>query len=319
MASPDEKRFCELGRRVPPGTRLRLSTTADSRSAELSEFCRRLSVWMPQISVIREEGAAQPYPLLLLPSGMRYMGVPAGTEVEPFVEALAPTATRLPGELPERLKRMALPAALDLYVIPECPYCPTAVRRLMPLVEASGLVRLTVIDGAFFPELAQRHGIRSAPTLLLDGQFRWTEAFDLEEVVALLETRDPASLGPSSLELMLKEGAARRVAQLMAERNTLFPAIVELLCREQWPVRLGAMVTVEELFALRPELARQVVDPLWDRFEAASDPVKGDMLYVFGEIGGATVIPRLTSLLQGRIAAGVRDAAAEALAKLRNE
>lgn len=316
MTHQNEKRFRELAGRVPPGTRLRLATTADPRSAELSEFCRRLSVWMPQVSVLREEGADLPYPLLLLPNGIRYMGVPAGTEVEPFIEALAPTPPRLSGELSERLKSMGIPAALDLYVIPDCLHCPTAVRRLMPLAEAGGLVRLTVIDGGLFPELAQGHGIRAAPTLLLDGQFRWTGSFDLEEVVALMMTRDPVSLGPASIELMLKEGAARRLAQLMAERNALFPAIVELLCREQWPVRLGAMVTMEELFALHPELAQQVIDPLWDRFEAVSDPIKGDILYVFGEMRQPTLIPRLTSLLQSEISAGVRDAAAEALAKL---
>lgn len=319
MAHQDEKRFHELGGRVPPGTRLRLATTADSRSAELLEFCQRLSAWVPQVSVLTEEGAELPYPLLLLPSGMRYMGVPAGTEVEPFVEALAQTQPPLSAELAERLKGMRLPAALDLYVIPECLHCPTAVRRLMPLAEAGGLVRLTVIDGGLFPDLAQQHGIRAAPTLLLDGQFRWTGSFDLKEVVALMVTRDPVSLGPASLELMLKEGAARRLAHLMAERNALFPAIVELLCRAQWPVRLGAMVAMEELYALRPELARQVIDPLWDRFGAVSDPIKGDILYVFGEMGEPRVIPRLASLLQSELSAGVRDAAAEALAKLSTE
>jgi hypothetical protein len=320
MAHPDETRFRELGRRVPSGTRLRLATTTDSRSSELSSFCRRLSAWMPQVSVSREEGVEGLYPLLLLPNGMRYMGVPAGAEVEPFVDALTPTTPpRLSGELAERLKRMSVPAALDLYVIPECRHCPEAVRRLMPLAEAVDRVRLTVIDGALFPELARRQGIRAAPTLLLDGQFRWAGSFDLKEVVSLMETRDPVSLGPSSLELMLKEGAARRVAQLMAGRNALFPAIVELLCREQWPVRLGAMVVVEELFALRPELGRQVIEPLWDRLDAVSDPVKGDILYVFGEIGEATLIPRLALLLQTEMSAGVRDAAVEALAKLSNE
>jgi hypothetical protein len=319
MTQPDEKRLSELGRRVPPGTRLRLTTTADSRSAELSEFCQRLSVWVPQVSILREENTELPYPLLLLPNGMRYMGVPAGSEVEPFVEALTQTQPRLSAELAGRLKGMDLPAALDLYVIPECRHCPMAVRRLMPLAEAAHLVRLTVIDGSLFPELAQRHSIRAAPTLLLDGQFRWAGSFDLQEVVSLMLTRDPVSLGPASLELMLKEGAARRLAQLMAERNAIFPAIVQLLCREQWPVRLGAMVTMEELYALRPELAQQVIDPLWEQFEAVSDPVKGDILYVCGEMGGPTVIPRLTFLLQGAVTAGVREAAEEALTKLRTE
>jgi glutaredoxin len=318
MGHPDEKRFRALGLRVPPGTRLRLATTADPRSAELSEFCRKLSVWMPRLSVLEEEAAERRPPLLVLPNGMRYMGVPAGTEVEPFVEALAASPTRLPDKLAEGLKTMEVPAALDLYINSACPHCPTAVRRLMPLAEAGERVRITVIDGTLFPELAEQHGIRAAPTLLLDGHFRWTGLFDLEEVVALMRSRDPLSLGPASLELMLKEGAARRLAQLMAERNAFFPALVELLCREQWPVRLGAMVTLEELYALRPELARQAIDPLWGRFEELADPVKGDILYVFGEIGEPALIARLVSLLRGEISAELRDAAEEALAKLRN-
>jgi hypothetical protein len=166
--------------------------------------------------------------------------------------------------------------------------------------------------------LAEHHGIRAAPTLLLDGHFRWTGVFDLEEVVALLRTRDPLSLGPASLERMLKDGAARRLAQMMAERNALFPALIDLLCRELWPVRLGAMVTLEELHALRPELARQVIAPLWGRFEEAADAVKGDILYLCGEIGEPTLVSRLVALLQGALSAEVRDAAEEALAKLKN-
>lgn len=318
MRHPDEKRFRALGLGVPPGTRLRLATTADPRSDELSQFCRRLSAWVPRLSILEEPGDEGPHPLLILPNGMRYMGVPAGTEIEPFVEALAANPARRPGSLAEGLKALDVPAALDLYVNSACPHCPTAVRRLLPLAEAVERVRITVIDGTLFPELAEHHGIRAAPTLLLDGHFRWTGVFDLEEVVALLRTRDPLSLGPASLERMLKDGAARRLAQMMAERNALFPALIDLLCRELWPVRLGAMVTLEELHALRPELARQVIAPLWGRFEEAADAVKGDILYLCGEIGEPTLVSRLVALLQGALSAEVRDAAEEALAKLKN-
>ena len=55
-----------------------------------------------------------------------------------------------------------------------------------------------------------------------------------------------------------------------------------------------------------------------DRFEAVADPVKGDILYLFGEIGEPALIAKVASLLQGRISVELRDAAEEALAKLRS-
>jgi HEAT repeat protein len=116
--------------------------------------------------------------------------------------------------------------------------------------------------------------------------------------------------------MMLKQGAAKQLAGMMSERNAFFPALIELLCREEWPVRLGAMVAVEELHALRPELARQLIDPLWQCLNALPDAIQGDLFYVLGEIGGPALIPRLTVFLHGDVSAEVRDAVQEALEKL---
>ena len=63
----------------------------------------------------------------------------------------------------------------------------------------------------------------------------------------------------------------------------MFPSLIELLVHDQWPVRLGAMVTVEELAAVDADLAQALIDRVWDRFEAAGNPAKGDMLYLIGE------------------------------------
>jgi glutaredoxin len=250
---------------------------------------------------------------------VRYQGIPKGNEVQPFIDALAGTIPPLPAPLRERLNAAACPAALDLYVTPQCAYCPQVVRRLMPLASASSPFRLRIIDAAMYPEQAQQNSIKSVPTLVLDGQFRWTGSIDMEDVVAMIVTRDPASLGPASLEMMLKEGAARRLAQMMAEKGAIFPALLELLCHDQWPVRLGAMVTMEELYALRPELARHVIDPLWQRFGVVSDPVKGDILHVLGEIGGPEVIPMINAVLGDTPPEELREAAEDALGKIKGK
>lgn len=319
MTPEEENLFREASRELLHGTVLRLVTTSDARSLQLAQFCEQLAVLIPQVSIAREDRPEPEHPLLLLPNGVRYQGIPQGNEVQAFIDALAGRIPPPPEPLRERLQALAYPAALDLYVAPYCTYCLQVVRRLVPLTSAGSLIRLSIIDAAMYPEQAEQNSIKSVPTLILDGQFRWAGSFDLEDVVALMVTRDPASLNPASLEMMLKEGAARRLAQMMAERGAIFPALVELLCHDQWPVRLGAMVAMEELQALQPQLAGQVIEPLWDRFGAVSDPIKGDILHVFGELGGPAVVPKINAVLRDTPPEDVKEAAEEALGKIKEK
>ncbi|MGE5259085.1 MAG: thioredoxin family protein [Hyphomicrobiales bacterium] len=319
MTPIEEAQFRAAGRGVPHGTILKLVATPDESSVELSRFCESLAILIPQISISREAGQGQEHPLLLLPDGLRYQGIPQGNEVRIFVDALAGTIPPLSDPLRDRLKVIAYPSALDLYITPQCTYCPQVVRRLVPLASASRLIRLSVIDATMYPEQAKQNSIKSVPALILDGQFRWTGSIDLEDVVALMLTRDPASLSPTSLEMMLREGAARRLAQMMAERGAVFPALIELLCHDQWPVRLGAMVAMEELQALRPELAAQVIEPLWNRLGTVSDTIKGDLLHVFGELGGPEIVPKINAVLEDKPPAEIKEAAEEALGKIREK
>jgi alkyl hydroperoxide reductase subunit AhpF len=318
MTSTAEAQFRNARHRVPTGTIVRLVATRDWRSSELERFCEQLTRWIPQVAISREDRPELEFPWILLPNGVRYQGVPHGNEATPFIEALTGNIPPLTDRLRERLDAAPVPpATLDLFVTPPCAFCPRAVRGLMPLAAANRFIRLSVIDVELFPEHAARHGIHAVPTLLLDEQFRWTGVIVLDEVLTLLATRDPISMGPAALELMLKEGAAQRLARMMADRDGVFPALLELLCHEQWPVRLGAMVAVEELSALKPALGRQAIDALWTRFDRVSDPVKGDILFLCGEVGGASAVSKIRSVLQRSASADVKEAAEEALEKLK--
>jgi len=317
MTPTEEAQLRNASQAMKPGTRVRLLETRDGRSAEMAEFCKRLAALVPQVALTREEGDGNEHPLILLPNGVRYQGIPRGNEMSPFLQALAGQLPPLSDRLRTRLEAAVhAPAELDLFVTPQCTFCPGVVRRVMPLALASRRIRLTVVDAFQFPEIAKHRGVQAVPTLLLDGQFRWTGDVPLEEVVDLLSTRDPASMGPAALEMLLKEGAARHLARMMADRHRVFPALIELLCHEQWPVRLGAMVAIEELNALAPDLGREAIDTLWDRFESVSDAVKGDILFLCGEIGGPQIAASIRAVLRGGASEEVREAAEEALAKL---
>jgi hypothetical protein len=318
MTANEETQFRNASGGVPHGTILRLVMTPDERSSEMAHFCKRLTTLIPQVSIAHEDGLSLEYPFILLPNGVRYQGVPQGNEVQPFIDAIMGKTPALTDPLRERLNAALFPpAAFDLFIAPQCSFCPLAVRRLAPLAEASKLIRLTVIDSGLFPELARRQGIQAVPTLVLDGQFRWSGSIDLDEIVTCATQRDPAALGPAALEEILKAGAARRLAGMMADRNAVFPALLELLCHAQWPVRLGAMVAVEELSALKPALGLQAIDALWNRFDRVSDQVKGDILFLCGEVGGPSVAPRIKAMLKGGASAEVQEAAEEALEKLK--
>jgi hypothetical protein len=198
----------------------------------------------------------------------------------------------------------------------QCHFCPVTARQVIALAALNELIRLTIVDCTLFPEMAQSHKIQSVPTVLLDGQFRWTGTLRLEELVEMMANRDPAKLSAASLEGMLREGHASRVAEMMIASENIFPAFIDLLVREKLFIRLGAMVIMEEIASHNPELAAQVIDPLWERFPQAGDQVKGDIVHVLGECGNHEIVPRMRMILDGPHDNEVKEAAQEALERL---
>ena len=98
---------------------------------------------------------------------------------------------------------------------------------------------------------------------------RWSGSVELPDIVRLIAHRKPQELSTASLVNMVENGEAPRIARMMVDAGTLFPAFFELLVHEKWPVRLGAMVAMESLAAEDRDLAAAAVDPLWDLFGGA--------------------------------------------------
>jgi hypothetical protein len=192
------------------------------------------------------------------------------------------------------------------------------VRRLITLPMTDENLQLTIIDGTLFPEMVQTRRIRAVPTILLDDQFRWTGSVPLEELIDSIITRDPVSLRPASLENIIKEGGAGRLATMMLKAEKLFPAFFDVLTHHKWPIRLGAMVVIEEIAGKNPDLAAEALNPLWDRFHEASVQIQGDILHVFGEIGDPRSISWLKTVLSGNFDREVKEAAGEAAEKISN-
>ena len=319
FTAPEENEIREFNARLSGDIKIRRVDSAHPGTPKFKQFCDQFSRLAPRIKIsVERETDAQP-PQILIGKGLRYQALPTGRELSPFLKAVAALDSGsfgLEEAAESRLKQDRLPAFLKIFIAPECPFCPTAVSRLAPLSLADDKIQLLIIDGSLFPEEAQSQNIKAVPTIILEEQFRWTGSVPILEIIDAINTRDPATLGALSLESILKEGQAGRLADMMLAANQIFPAFYDLLIHPKWPVRLGAMVAMEEIAGRNRAMADEVVTFLWEGFYRQPDQVRGDILYLFGEIGIRRAAPWIEEVLAGEDNEEVKEAAMEALEKI---
>ncbi len=319
MTPAEEKQILILNERLSKEIQIELIETDHEKSPEMRQFCDELVQRIPKLIVKKEPGDPDEIPAIQVHNGLKYQAVPAGTEVGPFIEALQLVdlgTAQIAEKTATELAQIDLPTHLVIYVSPQCTFCPGAVQKLLPLLILNPHIRLTVVDAMHFSELAEKDNIQSVPTLILEDQFRWTGTFELDEIVEMMVNRDPSVLGPASLEMMLKEGNADQLTDMMLDKAEIFPAFYELLTHAKWPVRLGAMVVMEEIIEKNPDLAAQTINPLWQQFDKVDNRVKGDLVYILGQMSPSETMPLLEGILNGEYEAEVKEAAREALEKL---
>jgi glutaredoxin len=318
MTPEDEAIITEWYGNIDGEIRIGLIRTEDDRSKQIQAFCEDFSRLAPGVRIEKEDSDGEQAPGISIGENISYQAVPQGRELAPFLDALSGRDTlagKLASPVRDVLNQLKVPAMLKVYIAPQCPFCPQVVTLLLTLAASESLIYITVIDGLLFSERAENDHVRSAPTVILDDQFRWTGAIQLEELVHIMLTRDPSQLGTDSLRKIIEQGDAAGLAQMMMESGKIYPAFLDLLAHAKWQIRLGAMVTFEFLAEERKEMSSQVIAPLWDRFSRVDDKVKGDILYILGESKDPGVIPKLKSVCNGPYPGEVLEAAIEALEK----
>jgi glutaredoxin len=297
-------------------------TGNDPRALEFQEFFDLLVSGWPGLDARKEPEDGPTAPGLRVGEAVVFQAVPRGQSLDIFLAALAGDTGALPALSRETLDALAAlpaPAPFTLYTAPGCPHCPAMAARCVAMALQSPLVRLTVVDGALFPEKAARDGIKAAPTLLLDGGFRWTGQTPAEEIAAVAAKRDPRLLGLESLMGFLDNGRAPSLAEMMVGTGVLIPAFLDLLAHPLFSARLGALVAMEYLAEAAPELAAQAAGPLWEKFLAAEGGIGGDILLALGETGRADFLPRLGEVAEGGYPEDIREAARDAMEKIREK
>lgn len=302
---------------------VRVVRSKDNRTGALDAFLKDFAEIAPNVRISQLDGNDDEPPAIVLGQSVRWHAIPEGGELQPFLRTVemqlfpARAYESLPEELRLKIESLSVPADLKIYVTSRCPFCPRVLGELVPVAFINPLVRLSVIDGALFPDLAAGDSVRSVPTIILDGTLRWTGAGHIDEVVNSIVNRDPACLSAETLIEFVKGGNAGMLARLMLDRRLVFPSFIDLFEHSDWSVRLGAMVVVEEAAEKDPELTEDILDLLWNRLEHISGPARGDIIYLFGfaKPGSKPWIERLEGI-SANGSEEERQAVVEALEKL---
>jgi hypothetical protein len=233
--------------------------------------------------------------------------------------ALGSQAPGLAPAVKNRWEKLPLVPDLTIFIAPQCHFCPQMVRQLVPLTVTPPKAAITLIDAMLFTELARENGIKSVPTVIVNGRYRLTGAFQLAELLDLAEKTDPAHLPVSVWERMMQEGQAGVLGDMMLAQGVIFPNVLPLFKHPEINIRLGAMVALETVGEARPELIAAILPKLWQEYAGSDLAVQGDIVYLIGEWGDGAWIRTLEEAEAETSQPELQEALEEALAKLRDK
>lgn len=125
--------------------------------------------------------------------GIRFRAVPNGHEFSSLVLAVLNAdgkGRNLPDEATRRrIEALEGPVELETYMSLTCTNCPDVVQALNVLAILNPQIRHTAIDGALFPEEAERLRIQAVPSVFCNGEPLHTGRSSLGELLEQLEER----------------------------------------------------------------------------------------------------------------------------------
>ena len=313
-----EKWQTKLTRPIP----LRFVRNHRPESDLFAAFLESLKELVPQVPVMTEDVPETELPGLVLGEGWRFHAVPEGKKLELLGEiflALDGQGPALSSAVQSRWEKLPVAPELTIFIAPQCHFCPQMVRQLMPLTVTPPKAAITLIDASLFTELSREHEIKAVPTVIVNGVYRLTGAFQLSDLLELAEKTDPAQLPASVMERMLTEGQAGVLGAFMLEKGLIFPNFLPLLIHPEINIRLGAMVVMETVGEEKPLLTAGTLPWLWQEYGTREMPVQGDIIYLIGEWGDGTWIRPLETALAGALDPELRETLEEALEKIQTK
>lgn len=107
-------------------------------------------------------------------TGVRFFGIPAGYEFTSLLDSVLTTSrgeTSISDETKEYLDGLEKDIHMEVFVTPQCPYCPRSVVLAHHLALVSGgKITADMIEASEFPEMAQKYQVMGVPRTIINGK-----------------------------------------------------------------------------------------------------------------------------------------------------
>jgi alkyl hydroperoxide reductase subunit F len=164
------------------------------KSRQLEQLLGEVAALSEQVTVVRRDDDARRPSFAIVRAGtdvaVRFAGLPLGHELTSFVLAVLQVGGHPPAiseEVAERIRRLEGEHHFETFLSLSCQNCPDVVQALNAMSVLNPGISHVAIDGALFPEEAERRGVLAVPTVFLDGEPFEQGRMVLEQILAKLE------------------------------------------------------------------------------------------------------------------------------------
>jgi len=198
-----------------------------------------------------------------------------------------------------------------LFITPGCPHCPAVLQALSDMIKQMSIGKLTVINAAAHPEVAEQYGVRAAPWLRL-GPFTLTGAHSPAELRQWVEWSHGDEGIAHYVEHLLNEGGFKQAGLFIAEDTQRLKPLLAIVADpgKSIEVRVGVDALLEA-YSNKPQL-QSLLPQLAELTLHADHRVRADACNLLGLSGSQAARPFLETCLNDS-SEEVREIAAESL------
>ncbi len=190
----------------------------------------------------------------------------------------------------------AAPPDALLFISPGCIHCPVVMQGLSELLKQTLIGKLTVVNVAAHPKMAEEYGVRAAPWLRL-GPFTLTGAQTIAELKQWTEWASSADAAVHYVEYLLKEGGYQKAGLFIAEDTHRLKSLLTTVADPEADIdmRLGVSALLEA-YANKPEL-QNLLPQLAELTRHADHRVRADSCHLLGLTGSADARPYIEACI----------------------